>query len=236
MTATKCQSQTRPIIVGENRLESKAIVYVPRCKMWSCPSCADLNKSFWAIKIYLGIDEYMRSGVDEWSFTTITMRGYHSTFDKCVSAWPKIWSRLSSRIRYRHRGVKYALLPEQHKNGRLHMHMLIGANVKKRWLKDNAFASGAGFMADSEPLETSKRGAYYVSKYVGKTLGVLQWPPKFRRIRTSQKWPLVELGAGEEEIDLVWRLWRYKADLESTEGIRRGLKFVGFKDVKIVIK
>lgn len=236
MTTTKCASKTRPIIVGENRLESKAIIYVPRCKMWSCPSCADLNKSFWAIKIYLGIDDYKARGLVDWSFLTITMRGYHDNFEKCVAAWPKIWSRLSSRIRYHHKGVRYVLLPEQHEDGRLHVHMIASATIKKRWIKDSAFGSGGGFMGDSKPLKSSKKAAWYVSKYVGKSLGVIAWPPKFRRIRTSQKWPLVELGAGEEEIDLVWRLWRYKADPENTEGIRRGLKFVGFKDVKIVIK
>ena len=132
--------------------------------------------------------------------------------------------------------MKYALLPEQHKDGRLHMHMLIGAAIKKRWLKDNAFASGAGFMADSEPLTSGKRGAYYVSKYVGKSLGVEQWPVKFRRIRTSQKWPEVNFDVGEDEIALDWRLVRYRADLAATEGIRKGLKFAGFESVKIIIK
>lgn len=234
--AQRCQAQRRPILIGEHTGEKTAIVYVPRCKQWSCPYCAIVNRSQWAMRIHDGVENYKSDGLEDWSFLTLTSRGYLSTFEETVKAWPKAWSRLSSRLRRKTKGLKYVLLPEQHKDGRLHVHLVTTARPTKRWLKDSSFACGLGYMADAEPLKSSKKAAWYVSKYLGKTLGVLDWPPKFRRIRTSQKWPQLEHADEDYESLLDWRIVRFKGDIDQVWEIRKGLLFTGTESVKVVIK
>jgi len=128
------------------------------------------------------------------------MRGFHYS----ISKWPKCWAKLSTRIRRAYPGIRYVLLPEQHKDGTLHTHAIMSAEITNTWISKNAHSSGLGYMSQSKPMHNSAGAAAYVSKYLAKTLGVEDWPPRFRRIRTSQKWP--EL-IGEDDgmsIDVDW--------------------------------
>jgi len=62
-----------------------------------------------------------------------------------------------------------------------------------------------GFQAKVEPVEDDSKAAAYVSKYIGKSLGGLELPPKFHRVRCSQNWtPLAQLEAHQQSGDFDW--------------------------------
>ncbi|MEE9580992.1 MAG: hypothetical protein V3V74_06740 [Nitrosomonadaceae bacterium] len=176
----------------------------PPCRMWSCGYCARVQQLVWREKIRQGIDFYIQSGLELWSFVTITMSRKVRGFRYSVTMWPKCWARLSSRIRRAWPGIRYVLLPEQHQDGTLHTHAIMSAKISNTWMSKTAHKCGLGYMSQSKPMRSSTGGAFYVSKYIGKSLMVEDWPPHFRRIRTSQKWPELANQDDYETIDAEW--------------------------------
>lgn len=79
------------------------------------------------------------------------------------------------------------LIPEKHEDGRMHVHALWNAGVSKRWLKDNARKRGLGYQAEVKRVSNSGSASKYVTKYVGKNLGI-DVPAHFRRVRVSKNW------------------------------------------------
>ena len=129
-------------------------------------------------------------------------------FRKSVDMWPTCWAKLSTRIRRKYPGIRYVLMPEQHEDGTLHTHAIMGADITNTWISKNAHTSGLGYMSQSKPMSSAIGAAHYVSKYIGKTLAVEDWPPRFRRIRTSQKWPELPDADDYEPIDAQWSYLR----------------------------
>jgi len=82
------------------------------------------------------------------------------------------------------------IIPERHKNGRMHVHGLWNAGVEKRWLKNNARKRGLGFQCEIIPLTHSGYASKYVVKYIGKGLGDFH-APHFRRVRVSDNWAVI---------------------------------------------
>ena len=189
MATTECTTYYRPVLKAYNETENLIYLYQPRCKMWACPYCAAINRSYWCKRAVAGIEHYRQQGVDGWTFVTITSHEKNKTLGKCLFVWPKGWAKLSSRIRYHHKGIKYLLIPEQHQDGRLHIHALASHGITTRFLKDNARACGLGYMGESEALGDARYAGYYCAKYLGKQTEIADWPGNFRRIRSSQKWP-----------------------------------------------
>lgn len=203
-----CSAERRPILKAYDVEKKRYLLFQPRCKMWKCPSCARVNKLLWQARISYGYEQYERLGYTGWAFVTITAMDYDDTEAKCLSRWHKNWPRLSARMRRKFPGIKYVLLPEHHENGRVHWHMIASHGVGERWVKDNAHNCGLGYIADSRPVEDAYRAVSYVSKYIGKSLDVVQWPRNLRRIRTSSKWPLLPPDddyVGSDE--LIWIYW-----------------------------
>ena len=64
-------------------------------------------------------------------------------------------------------------------------------------------------MAESDPLKRDDvfYAIFYVTKYVGKSLGVHDWPKSYKRIRTSQKWPTFNDSPEFEKLDVDWEYW-----------------------------
>jgi len=85
----------------------------------------------------------------------------------------------------------YILIPEQHKNGVLHIHMIATNTLTQKWWKDNAYKSGFGYMSKIKPMNSAGNVPYYISKYIGKDSHEQVWPKHFRRVRKSGKWPLL---------------------------------------------
>jgi len=79
------------------------------------------------------------------------------------------------------------IVPERHKDDRMHVHALWNANVSQKWLKDNARKRGLGYQCKVIPITNPNYAAKYVTKYVCKDFGS-DMPPHFRRVRVSNNW------------------------------------------------
>jgi hypothetical protein len=182
-----CVAPNRPYMVAINADLKRAILFRPRCGSWSCPYCAQVNQSRWAVRAYYGTLVYQSAG-DEVDFLTLTS---HEKLNPAQTRWvfPKAWKKLSQRARRAADGFDYLMIPEVHKDGRLHIHAVETSALGESWWKDNARASGLGYMDEEEPIRKPAGAAAYVVKYIGKTLTISTWPRSFHRVRTSRRWP-----------------------------------------------
>lgn len=196
-----CETPNRPYLIALDKNEKLAVFFKPRCKLWSCPACSETNKKLWTVRVYQGASNLTANG-HVLNFLTLTS---HEKTDKrsSLKIWPLAWKKLRERANYERKGFQYVLIPEQHKNGRLHVHALETAGLGKRWWKDNARECGLGFMADEQIARTAGGAAVYVTKYLTKSIAYQEWPKGFRRVRVSQRWPKLpaeQLQAWEFEV------------------------------------
>ena len=162
-------------------------MFRPRCKLWGCPSCAETNRKLWAARATFGAGKLVESGAIL-NFVTLTSHEKLGPY-QTLAVWPEAWKRLHARATYTGGKQPYLMIPEQHKNGRLHMHALALWPMTTRWWKDNARAVGMGYIAEAENVKSAGLAGWYVTKYLTKSLSSMNWPTRFRRIRTSRDWP-----------------------------------------------
>ena len=188
------------LIVGFDYVARRALVTRADCDSWSCPECAKRMREYWILRAEIGVRQFITQEIRV-DFVTITSHEKLKTFAATEAVWRGAWDRLYKAIKRRAEVFEYIIIPERHKDGRMHVHALWTANVGKRWLKDNARKRGLGFMADVTPIETAHSAVKYVTKYVGKDLGA-DAPPHFRRVRVSRNWaevpvPITDLSGLE---------------------------------------
>lgn len=191
-----CSAPRRPFMLGANIEAKRAVLFQPRCKQWSCPFCAEQNKRLWAVRAYRGAEVLASQGL-EIDFLTLTS---HEKLNgkQTMYVWPKAWSKLGQRARRAVDRFEYLLIPEQHKDGRLHVHAIETAALGEKWFKDNARQCGLGYMAEEQKIQSAGGAAWYTSKYLTKSIQYEAWPKGFRRIRCSQGWPkLPDMGSAE---------------------------------------
>jgi len=94
------------------------------------------------------------------------------------------------------------IVPERHKDGRMHVHAIWNANVTKKWLKDNARKRGLGYQCEVLHITNSRYATRYVTKYVCKDFGD-DLPAHFRRVRVSRNWVDIPQPATQYD-DLQW--------------------------------
>lgn len=184
-----CPRKNTPTGIGVNPLSGIAIVHKMGCKSWACPYCSMKRKGFLVVKAYMGIESYKQAGVTDWFFGTLTM---HRKWRKeaSVTNFRRNWNKFYQRMKRATNGnLYYILLPEKHKDGSLHVHIISTCQKETKWWKDNGAKCGMGFKNENEPLVSTVKAAYYVTKYVGKSLGVSAWPTDLRRVRFSVRWP-----------------------------------------------
>lgn len=217
-----CSNPKRPYLWANDYDSKRVLIVRPNCKLWSCPECAQRNRRRWATRIYQGMNEYSVDGRCWW-LATMTLLGGKRSLDQQVYIWRDAWPKLYHRMK-RHTSkagnpeLRYAIAPElSPEEGRMHCHMLLNDDLsavptknKKQpyrsdWLKDNCAEVGLGYIADIRPMPNSKIGSWYMSKYVGKALGVEEWPKYLQRIRVSNGWPELKT---EESIqpELNWNI------------------------------
>jgi hypothetical protein len=182
----------------------KLYLYMVKCKSWYCAHCGHVNKLQWIAKVSEGIDEYYSRGVTDWMFCTVTSHPKLVTRGQCLWVEPKAWKKLWSRINYHHDKVYYVYIPELHKNGRVHWHMLISGGIVESWWKKHAPATGFGYMFDSQPVRDGYHSVLYVTKELSKSLSISKWPRNLRRIRTSQNWPQIAPQEDFTGLELPW--------------------------------
>lgn len=224
-----------------NRNLGKVVFFRPACKSWNCPGCAPNLKKRWVYAAQHGATVLMSEGhaID---FLTVTS---HEKLNAAgsLAILSSAWHKLARRVMHVSDSHEYFLIPEQHQDGRWHIHALITANLKKRWWKDNARACGFGYQSDVQEVQSLGGTYHYVSKYLGKTLQSTNLPKHFRRVRLSQGWPgLPELSSPpgwnfmllERDRGLSWDAERYQkegfqvfvADPESAWEIVEGMDVI----------
>jgi len=235
----ECSAPNRPFLIARDEVSKRLLIYRPGCKMWSCPACAERNRRRWTARIANGVNHYMQQENERFWFVTLSTHENLFSFDAQLAVWRDGWSKLYDRMRRYHSGsLHYALLPElAPETGRLHQHAIVnesfGANPRKSpkkgyscsWLHDNPRECGLGFANDIKPVESPALAAWYTAGYIGKTLGVSNWPENFRRIRTSTNWPeLPELPGQADALawgvikpalldELISQMWRTGYDV-----------------------
>lgn len=199
-----CPDKVTPVMVGRNPRDNIAIMFRPRCKMWSCSVCAPINKRFWTARAWHGAETIV--GADdgaELHFLTLTSLG-GLTPAQSLYVFPKAWKKLHARARYRQPGYHYFMVPERQQSGRVHMHAITTLAMSTRWWKDNGAACGLGWRNENEPCRNPLFAAWYASKYLAKSIEVSGWPKGFRRTRLSRNWP--KLPPQSDLPDWVFRI------------------------------
>lgn len=217
------------IVVGTPQGTNDLLISRLRCKEWDCDFCAPINAAIWRAHI---IDRVNDLG-GEWLFLTVTAHRNAHKAGKTVVNLKNAWKRLYDRLRYKFKGqeIEYVWLFEKHTGetakGRkiqtYHIHAILRAKIEggnvwheknqywyhpgmQNWLKDNAAAVGAGFMAHVAKIEGANGGlvAAYITKYMTKSAQTLQGFPKHgRRISVSRGFGSPKPPKGEIE-------WHYR--------------------------
>ena len=189
----KCPSPLKITMIGVNRTKNTAIIFHPDCKKWSCPYCSEKNAATWLHQGIRGASILVMDG-HQLRLVTVTSRA-HASEVQSLYYFKTNFPRLREKMRY-HGGkvgretLEYFLIPERHRTGVLHFHMITTSPLKQRWFKDNAYKSGFGYMAKSDPLKDAIHATSYITKYLTKSIGFDGWPKGFRRVRVSRGWPM----------------------------------------------
>lgn len=194
-----CETPGRPYLLGLKPDGKSAILVQPDCGLWSCDHCAEKKKSEWFLHAMRGAAEIQSRGQQAAMITLTSRGGRGRTRERAQAAFEAGFPKLRKRVKYYQDTWSYLAVPEQHKNGIMHMHILANNELPRRWWKDTAYSCGLGFMADVSIVTQASDAAWEVSKYIGKQLKVTYWPPGFRRVRTSRDWPKAQLP-----IDTSW--------------------------------
>ncbi len=202
--ACRCSNigSNAPTLMVIDRDKKQATFFQADCKMWSCESCGARKASQWIARIIQGIKYYG----GQWFFMTITAhqkwRGQERSLENLRQGWRKLYNRFLRRFGKFH----YIKIYEHHKDGSLHLHLLTdlllpykqtwgkskktGKRImvyKSKYLKDTSAKCGMGYMCDYQPLASAGLAAWYVAKYLGKSIGVADFPANLRRIQASHK-------------------------------------------------
>ena len=195
MEEDKCPTPLKIVMVGTNKIKKTCIIFNPDCKKWSCPHCSQKNLAEWLHNGIRGAMLLQQNG-NELRFVTVTSRA-HASPVQSLYYFKENWPRLNARMKYhaaKQNGPKleYYLIPERHKTGVLHFHMLATTQLKERWFKDNAYKCGFGYEAKSKPVSDVLLASSYITKYLTKSIAFTRWPKGFRRVRTSRGWPMTK--------------------------------------------
>jgi hypothetical protein len=224
-SANDCQRKNVPWIVRLKPSDAYAELFQPTCKNWNCPACGEANRKRWVARALHGIGYFEFLSIPIW-FATITSHeklSANASFRILPRAWDKLNQRYIRKVPGRERA--YLAVPERHKSGKLHAHLIMTGEITKKWLKDNARSCGLGYQCDLSEVNSLGVGGY-VSKYLVKTLDD-NWPKNARRINTSRSWPdLPDLR--EDDGDTV----TFKVPLNmSLEAVQRVLRNLGYQVV-----
>jgi hypothetical protein len=207
-----CSNPSVPFLAGFSRQQGKAFIFKADCDMWTCAECAERKKNQWLIRAQRGSREIISSGM-ALTFATITSHRKLKSSAATLAVFPRAWGKLYKRLKRKTPDLKYLMILEHHKNGRIHAHMLSNCDCSKRWLKDNAAQCGFGFMADIQPVTSERAVAGYVTKYLTKSLAGMELPQKTRRVRASENWYKLPENDGGLVVDDGWLTCTTKAGL-----------------------
>jgi len=140
----------------------------------------------WGLRASMGTRLLIDKG-DQVDFITITSHEKLPDFESTERVWRSAWGPLYNAIKRQHHALAYLMIPERHKDGRMHVHGIWNAAVTQRWLKNNARKRGLGYQCKVIHISTERYASQYIAKYLGKSLDTA-YPPRFRRVRCSNDW------------------------------------------------
>jgi hypothetical protein len=191
------------LLIGWDTVEKRVLVTRANCDRWNCPECAERMAARWVLRAEIGVRQYIGAGLHV-DFITVTSHEKLPDFASTERVWREAWPVLYAALKRRSTKLEYFVVPEKHKDGRMHVHALWTADVSQKWLKDNARKRGLGYQAKRRGVEDARRAVAYVGKYIGKSLGT-DVPAHFRRVRVSHGWPEIPLPT----TPLVGLRWEY---------------------------
>jgi hypothetical protein len=195
--------QKAGLLIGWDVVARRVLITRANCDSWTCPECSLRMAERWKLRAMIGVRQYIGAGLHV-DFITITSHEKLSNFAATEAVWRKAWPVLYAALKRRAIDLHYFIVPEKHKDGRMHVHALWTADVSQKWLKDNARKRGFGHQAKIRSVMDAGSAVRYVGKYVGKSLGA-DVPQKFRRVRVSQGWPEIPVPV----TTLVGLRWEY---------------------------
>lgn len=175
------------LLIGWDDTARRALVARANCDSWSCGDCRKRMSETWGLRAQMGAKQILSRG-DILDFVTITSHERLNDFASTERVWRSAWGSLYNAIKRRKTDFTYMIVPERHKDGRMHVHALWDAGVSQKWLKDNARKRGLGYQCKIVHITAGGNAQKYVTKYVGKDLGT-NVPAHFRRVRVSASWP-----------------------------------------------
>jgi len=140
----------------------------------------------WALRAEIGSRAILARG-EALDFVTITSHEKLPDFEATERVWRIAWLKLYKALKRKKNTLEYMIVPERHKNGRMHVHALWNAGVSQKWLKDNARQRGLGYQCKIIHVVNERYAQKYIVKYVGKDIGAISIP-HFRRVRVSGGW------------------------------------------------
>jgi len=173
-------------MLGWDHASKRVLVCRANCDTWKCAECAKRMSETWGLRALMGARKIQSQG-DKLDFITITSHEKLKTFSATAEVWNSAWGALYNAVKRKKPQLEYIVIPECHKDGRLHIHALWNADVTKKWLKDNARKRGLGYQCEICHVASVGRASFYVTKYIGKSLD-LDYPVRFRRVRCSNNW------------------------------------------------
>jgi hypothetical protein len=179
------------LLIGWDLIARRALVTRADCDSWECAECAKRMSENWRLRAQIGVRHYIGLG-QHVDFITITSHEKLTSFAATEAVWRKAWPILYVALKRRSTSLNYFVVPEKHKDGRMHVHALWTANVSQKWLKDNARRRGLGYQSKVRSITDATAAVRYVGKYIGKQLGN-ELPPHFRRVRVSREWPRIPM-------------------------------------------
>lgn len=191
------------LLIGWDDVSRRVLVTRADCDSWKCAECSKRMAEKWVLRAEIGVRGYIGAG-QHVDFITITSHEKLTSFAATEAVWRKAWPVLYAALKRRSTDLQYFIVPEKHKDGRMHVHALWNANVSQKWLKDNARRRGLGYQAKCKPVTSAHSAVSYVGKYIGKSLGG-DVPKRFRRVRVSSGWPEIPLPV----TPLVALRWEY---------------------------
>lgn len=140
-----------------------------RCKRWTCPHCAQVNRR--------KVIAFAKNGKPTAMLTlTVSSKNYPEPAEAAKDLKRGLVA-LRKRIARKHPGRKMSFIAvfEKHKSGWPHLHLLIRAPfLPVRWLRAAWEEITGSFMVDIRAISTLGQAALYVAKYIGKDLAAFE--------------------------------------------------------------
>ena len=114
------------LLIGWDYAAKRGLVTRANCDSWDCDECARRMGEKWVLRAQIGVRQFIADGrvVD---FITITSHEKLKTFEATQAVWRKSWPVLYAAIKRRNHDLEYFIVPERHKDGRMHVHIIWNA-------------------------------------------------------------------------------------------------------------